>query len=62
MQRSKQRTNYFKELHHRNPQATTTRKFKVALNSNETTDKAEYALQPKKRKTPKNQKGTGANK
>ncbi len=32
------------------------------LNSNETTDKAEYALQPKKRKTPKDQKGTGANK
>jgi hypothetical protein len=30
------------------------------LNSHETTDKAEYALQPKKRKTPKN--GTGANK
>ena len=30
------------------------------LNSRETTDKAEYALQPKKRKTRKNQKGTGA--
>ncbi len=31
------------------------------LNSNETTDKAEYALQPKKRKTP-NKNRTGATK
>lgn len=31
------------------------------LNSQETTDKAEYALQPKKRKTPKRNR-TGANK
>jgi hypothetical protein len=31
------------------------------LNSNETTDKAEYALQPKKRKTPKRNR-TGATK
>ena len=32
------------------------------LNSQETTDKAEYALQPTKRKTRINQKGTGATK
>jgi hypothetical protein len=32
------------------------------LNSQKTTDKAEYALQPTKRKTHSNQKGTGANK
>lgn len=32
------------------------------LNSSETTNLSEYALQPTKRKTPHKQKGTGANK